>query len=153
MKESQQQEIIKRYLLGDLLDQPAADEIERRLMTDDTFAEEVSICEDELIDHYIRKRLNSTERAKFENHFLLSPEMKERVQFAQIFKDHLDEQKTAIEEQQKEKSYFNWLPKILRSPAPAMLVILLVCGSGLFSKFMERSVLLNQGLPVLIIPR
>lgn len=131
MKISRERENIKRYLLGDLADEEVWQNIERRLMTDDVFAEEMRICEDELIDDYLERRLTEQERTRFENHFLISPERRERLQFARTFKTYLAKEKTPAQQQREKKSFFDWLPPFIPTPVFTALVVLLLCGIGL----------------------
>jgi hypothetical protein len=77
-----------QYLLGDLSDDGLR-EIEERLMIDDEYFRALHAAEDELIDAYILNGLTPTERARFENHFLCSPERREGVVFAAAFRKYL----------------------------------------------------------------
>lgn len=128
MKLSREQENIKKYLLGDLNDEELQQNIERRLMIDDEFAEEVSICEEELIDDYLAERLSESARAGFENHFLALPEMRDRLRFALVFKAHLDEQKPDAQVKPEKKNFINRLRLSFPVPAFAALAVLLIGG-------------------------
>jgi len=152
MKESQEREIIKKYLLGNLENEDARQDIERRLMTDDSFEEEISIYQDELIDDYLGGRLNREERGNFENHFLLSPDNREKLEFAHTFKNHLDEQKRAAQKPEEKNVFFYWLRRWLRAPVTqTALVVLLTCGIGLFGiwYFLSRQPELGSGVSAL----
>ena len=69
---------IKKYLLGQLAGADLA-EIERRLLTDDEFYEEVQIMEDELVDEYVNSELSADERRLFEKNFLADPESRSKL--------------------------------------------------------------------------
>jgi hypothetical protein len=79
---------IRRYLLGQLTDSER-EQVEARLLTDDSFFEEVLIAEDELADDYARGALSGAELAGFSQYFLASPERREKVQFAGAFRSYL----------------------------------------------------------------
>ncbi len=69
---------IRRYLLEDLNEQER-EQLERGLMSDDDLAELLLLGEDELIDEYISGTLSEQERAKFSQHFLRVPELRDDV--------------------------------------------------------------------------
>ncbi|MCA1615613.1 MAG: hypothetical protein LC800_16235, partial [Acidobacteria bacterium] len=72
---------IRRYLLGTAA--PAeVEQIERRLLADPAFYDEVSASEDELLDEYVGGRLAARERENFESVFLAAPERRQKLGFA-----------------------------------------------------------------------
>ena len=76
---------IRRYLLGTAA--PAEREgIERRLLADPAFYDEVSAGEDELLDEYLGGRLPPRERAAFESVFLAAPERQQKLRFARALR-------------------------------------------------------------------
>jgi hypothetical protein len=77
------EELIRRYLLGDCSEEERQ-EIERRMMTDGGFVEQVTLFEEELIDEYVRGMLPATERENFERYFLSTSEGLEQVKFATL---------------------------------------------------------------------
>src|SRR5947207_7080362 len=79
---------IKKYLLGQLAGADLA-EIERRLLTDDEFYEEVQIMEDELVDEYVNAELSPDERRLFEKNFLTDPESLNRLRLGRALDRHL----------------------------------------------------------------
>lgn len=85
--------MLRQYLLGQL---PEADlsQIEERLMSDSNVYEELSILEDELIDHYVRGQMSASDRTRFEN-YLRSTQNQQKVRFARAFTRYVD---TADEE-------------------------------------------------------
>lgn len=81
---------IRRYLLG--ASAPAEQEgIERRLLTDRAFYDEVSAGEDELLDEYLCGQLSTSERASFESTFLAAPERQQKLSFARALRRRIDE--------------------------------------------------------------
>jgi len=71
---------IKQYLLG-TLSQAARRRVEERLLTEESFFEEVLLGEDELIDQYINGTLSDESRDEFEQHFLSTPERQRKLRF------------------------------------------------------------------------
>jgi hypothetical protein len=74
-------EDIKRYLLGDASMQ-IQQTIEERLLTEESFLEELNFAEEELIDDYVGGGLSAAERTGFEQHFLSTPERHRKLRFA-----------------------------------------------------------------------
>lgn len=85
--QSDEPELLKNYLLGNV---PAAVEerIETRLLKDREYGEAIAAAQNELLDDYAAGALNAVERAKFEEHFLNTPERVEKLQFARVLGQH-----------------------------------------------------------------
>ena len=81
---SDQQEI-RRYLLGQLQDE-AQQKIEDRLMTENDLFEELEVSKDEIVEEYCAGELTTKERDWLEQHFLASPEGKQRRTLALALK-------------------------------------------------------------------
>ncbi len=75
------QKRIRKYLLGHLTEAEQG-EIEERLFTDDDLSEELEVSKDEVIEDYIASELSRKERRWLEQHFLASPEGRQRHRFA-----------------------------------------------------------------------
>ena len=70
-----------RYLLGDLT--PSEEEsVEKAYVSDDEAFHELLAAEEDLIDAYVAGGLSDSDRRRFEERFLVSPERRERVAFA-----------------------------------------------------------------------
>lgn len=74
-------EEIRRYLLGNVSPevQRAAEE---RLLTEESFLEELNSIEEELIDDYVGADLSRDDRERFERHFLSTDERQRKLRFA-----------------------------------------------------------------------
>ena len=83
--EDEDQELICRYLLGELPDHEQA-ELERRYFIDDELFQRLLKIEDELIDKYVRGEFSDQECERLEKHFLKSKEHRKRVIYAQAVK-------------------------------------------------------------------
>ena len=139
-RQNQEQNSAKRYLLKQLTVAEQHD-VELRLLSDDDFAAEVEIAEDELIDEYINQELSRQEREHFEQNFLITPERHSKLISAQAFKRYLDRIPAPSP---KKRSLFevlrDWLlpPSrgslgFLSSPISAALTVLIIAGLGLFT--------------------
>jgi len=85
---------IRRYLLGDL-DEEARQEVERRLLTEEDFFEELLFVEEELADQYLNEELSAGERRGFEGHFLSTPERRRKLRFAKTLGRYVAENSSA----------------------------------------------------------
>lgn len=79
---------LRQYLLGQLTD-PAREEFEQRLFSDDDLFEELLAAEDELIDESLAGELSGDDRESFARFFLITPEREQRLWFRRALKRHL----------------------------------------------------------------
>ncbi|MDQ6785885.1 MAG: hypothetical protein M3033_03585 [Acidobacteriota bacterium] len=80
------QELIKRYLLGEASAEEA-ERLEDLYFADNEAFEQLSIGEDELVSDYVQNRLAPTEREQFETVFLRTAERQDKVKIAgQLYK-------------------------------------------------------------------
>ena len=89
-----EQETIRRYLLGQAPPEDSS-KVEERLLTDGEFYQELLIVEDELIDQYLSGELSEPDRKSFEPHFLLLPERQQKLRFARSLKKYVSSVGTA----------------------------------------------------------
>jgi anti-sigma factor RsiW len=89
MAKDDDQELIYRYLLGEL---PEADqsELEQRYFTDDALFERLIAIEDELINRYARNESSDEERQRMESFYLRSQTRRKRLMFTQALMRYLD---------------------------------------------------------------
>src|SRR5207247_11467037 len=80
--------MIKRYLLGELTEE-GQQEIEERLLRDSDYFEHLQVCEDELVDEYVRGGLPPDDQRRFDNHFLSTPERHEKLSFARALRRYV----------------------------------------------------------------
>lgn len=80
---SPEEKLIRRYLLGEL---PEAERVrlEDRLFADDDFAEQLAALKLELADEYAHAELSETDRQRYEQRFLSSPQEQAHVAFAAV---------------------------------------------------------------------
>lgn len=90
---NEEREAIRQYLLGRA---PEAEltGLEERIISEDSFYEEVLIAEDDLIDQYLSGALSDPERTGFVSHFLVTNERLEKFRFSKNLRKYLDAQAT-----------------------------------------------------------
>lgn len=81
MLKETQDSLMVRYLLGELPQQEQT-ALENLLFTSDEAFERMSESENRLVDDYVRGRLTSSSRTRFEEHYLASPLHRRRVTIA-----------------------------------------------------------------------
>ena len=86
--ESNEQQILRTYLLGQSSPEDSS-RFEERLLTDESFYDELLIAEEDLIDEYLTEELSEAERRHFESHFLLVPERRQQLRFARAFRKYV----------------------------------------------------------------
>lgn len=82
-----EKEIIE-YFLGGLSDEEA-DSFEELYFTDESIFELMEITEDRLVEKYVNNRLSATDKARFEKHYLVSPQRYEKVQEQKVFAEFI----------------------------------------------------------------
>lgn len=85
----QEQETIRRYLLGETTQEDSS-WFEEQLLADGDLFQELLIAEDELIDQYLRDELTPNERRGFETHFLLAPERQQKLHFGRALRKYVN---------------------------------------------------------------
>ncbi len=98
--ETQKDNLMRRYLLGEMSDEERS-AIEEQFLENDDFFEEIAAFEDELFYEYKQNRLTASERIAFEEKFLKSAQDREKAAFAEAFLQ-------TTEKIEKEKSPSFW---------------------------------------------
>ena len=75
--------LIRRYLLGNVTDEEQS-RVEERLLINDHYFNLLDAAEEDLIDGYVREALDAGDRLRFERHFLRAPGRAESVQFSRV---------------------------------------------------------------------
>jgi hypothetical protein len=127
-------ELLIRYLLGEL-DEKEQEDVEEQYISNPEFFEELVAVEDDLIDAYAEGGLSQERRARFEDHFLISPERKTRVGFAEAWMNYVSGQSVGAEKPSavKEKGFLSFL-RAAASPSPllaAAVVLITILAGGL----------------------
>jgi len=89
MKPDTKDQLVHRYLLGDLPEEEQLS-LERDYFTNPEVFERVWEIENDLVDRYVRGMLNHNENTLFEQNYLASPVHRERVTFATALLERVD---------------------------------------------------------------
>jgi hypothetical protein len=131
---------ITKYLLG-ALPEAEIEEFDEMSVSDENFAQQLRIVENDLVDAYVKGELSGEALKQFQTHYLESPLRREKVFFAQTFHKTLD--KTTVEEPEKIRIRETHRPSFFRLPQvlawSAAGVLLLLCGYLLFENYGLRS--------------
>lgn len=120
---------LRKYLLG-ILDAAQTEEIEKNLVSDEKYFQEIQIVEAEIIQDFVDKKLNQEEKKAFEENFIITKERREQINFARALRKLVDEKpKPQIE---KNPSFFDSLKSFFLSPIPAFCGVLAIVGISVF---------------------
>ncbi|HEX8888605.1 MAG TPA: hypothetical protein VF779_05490 [Pyrinomonadaceae bacterium] len=131
-------ERIIAYLLGEL---PAeeSDQFEDECFAEEHWPMQISLAEEDLIDHYLRGELTTEQRQRFEQNYLTTEARKERVVMAASLLRHVDEQShDSIAEDAREVTWIGRLraswggPRWALTTALALASIVIVVGGLLW---------------------
>jgi len=85
-----QEQIIQRYLLGELTE-VEQEALEQRYFNDRLLFEQMVQAENALVDRYARGLLSPEVRDRFESYYLAHPKRRERARFAEALAAKLDQ--------------------------------------------------------------
>jgi len=147
MKIDQRENLIRRYLLGELAEADQA-ALEQELLLDRGKFDQVWAVENELIDSYVRGEMSRADRERFEGHYLASPLHRERVAIAESFLTDIDQPFGETVEARAKEPVVPWRRRFsLRSPRPVFgvgLVMALLLTFSLVWLYIERVRLTGQ---------
>lgn len=135
--------LIRKYLLGELEPNPV-ESIEERLLRDDTLIALVLLVEDELIEDYARGALSSSEQERFKSHFLSTRKRQQKLVMVQEIRRHASAVAAAPVSAPKSKSWRLWF-LFPRWKLAALTVLLIALGIGVWRIFIYRSAI-DRGL-------
>ncbi|MEK6334323.1 MAG: hypothetical protein AABM67_05185 [Acidobacteriota bacterium] len=137
-------EEIRRFLLGTLSPEEAA-EFEERLLGDSELYEELSVAEDELIDQFLSGEMPAFERERMETHFLRTPERMKQLSFARTLRNYVSANKLEgpARELKPEKKPSFWSTIFSKNPGLAYslavaLLLVLVGGVWFTGRLLNR---------------
>ncbi len=131
MKEYGDNEILTRYLLGEL-NEEEKERVEGRYLGEREFFELLLEVEDDLIDAYALGNLKGAERERFEKHFLRSPARHNRVEFAEAWAAYLDRlPQTSPTEKSSENVFFNLFRNRAAMVPLAAMALLMIASAWL----------------------
>ena len=126
--------LLVNYLLGNLTEEEQA-AVEDRTFVDPDFLVAVEATEADLIDAYVHGDYSPTERRRFEQRFLASPERRKKVAFARDLARVAAETKAAEAALTTRVSRWRWLVAWVREGTPAFQLAaglaVLICIAGI----------------------
>lgn len=147
MRDTDENKLINRYLLGELSEDELA-QVEERYFADEDFFARLVDAENSLVDSYVRGNFSVVERGKFERQFLTTPQRRQKIKFAQSLNRAITEAQTnaatnviAFEDKRnvanRENSWWQSLAGVFNFQSPALAfgmaaVLLLIVCAGLF---------------------
>ena len=151
MKITQNENMIRRYLLGELAEAEQA-ALEQELLIDRGKFDQVWAVENELVDSYVRGEMSRADRKRFESHYLATPLHRERVAIAESFLTEIDQTVGERVEVSEKEPVVHWGRSFpLRSPRPVfgpvfamVLVMALLLTFSLVWSYIERARLTGQ---------
>jgi hypothetical protein len=90
-----EEEILRNYLLGNLLPEEQS-QVEERLFLDREYFQSLQVAEDDLIDDYVYEELSTAERERFEAYYLSTPDRYEAVRLARALKSYISNNAQAV---------------------------------------------------------
>jgi len=138
-------QLLKRYLLGEL---PAGEQrrLEEMFFSDAPAFERLSALEDDLIDDYVCDDLSASQREKFEKHFLVSPERRERLDLAQALVAAVSEQSKPIAAAQPAAPWWETVLDFLRLQNPTFRFALVAASLVILVSYGTKETLENSDL-------
>jgi tetratricopeptide (TPR) repeat protein len=85
---------LRQYLLGELSEADEA-EVEVRLLSDESYFEELEVVENELLDEYVQNTVSADERAKLNRRLLRNKQQQQKLAFATALNAESDERAAA----------------------------------------------------------
>lgn len=118
---------LRKYLLGQIIEQDEIDLIEDRLLEDREYFSELERVEEELIESYVFDELNEEELKGFKKLFLTDPERLEKIKFTKLLRNYAANSNQNEEASEKRGFWGSWFFK----PQFAFgLVLILVVAGG-----------------------
>jgi hypothetical protein len=121
---SQEQQLIRQYLLGLAAPEDSLLVEEQLLLAGDAFYQELLIAEDELVDEYLSDHLTEFERQRFETHFLQAPERRQKLGFARALRRYVDLAGTSRQPEANASSLSPEVPSVPHPPPAKFLSFL-----------------------------
>jgi hypothetical protein len=147
------EELISRYLLGELPEEQQV-EIEDRAFSDKDYLAGITAIENDLIDEYVRGELSAADQKQFESRFLASAERRKRVEFASALRTVVSESTVPKKNVVHDKPSWSWRDSLYAflnglNPAArlafvAAMILLIVGAAWLFTETLRLRRQVNQ---------
>ena len=123
---------LKQFLLG-TLPESENEELDLRIISDESFAEELSLAEHELIEDHLEGSLSGDETARFESNFLVSPERRAMLREISLLKEFAKKQIASLEQEtlvakpsSRSGSFFSFYFRPLLAGAAILIAVLAI---------------------------
>lgn len=121
---------LKQYLLGNL-DEKETEQIDLKIISDESFEEKLLIVEHSLIEDFIEQNLSAEEKNLFYRNFLISPEREKMVEqiaaLKRVAKRKVSEEAKSESDDASEDGFFQNLFRALTlQPAKAVFGVLII---------------------------
>lgn len=136
---------LKRYLLGEL---PLYDQrrVEEQFFSDAQAFERLAAIEDDLIDDYVCGDLSRRQREKFEKHFLVSPERRERLALAQALAATVSAKPKPVVANQASTPWWESILQFFTLQGPSIRYAMVAASLGILIFYGTRETLENRDL-------
>jgi type II secretory pathway component PulM len=125
MKPKVNDELMLKYLLGELSEEEQS-KFEEEFLTNDQAYEQLVVLEDELVYEYLQGELTPAQRERFAQRFLNSPEGRQKAVFAQLLTDKAAEYAPPGRSRQTSeifsvaRSWWHSLQSLISLPSPGL---------------------------------
>lgn len=132
-------DLILRYLLG-ILPEGQTDDFDELAVMDEEVFERIEMVENDLVDRYVNRELDSGENALFEKNYLASPLRREKLEFARSLRQYGERElasrenatitqaeRSSVEKKSGISSRFSW-PGLFSGVQPAFRFAIAACG-------------------------
>ena len=146
MRDFDKEQLLNKFLLGQLSEAERA-AVEDRIISDDDFFERLLAAEDEMIDAYTGHELSAEERRLFETQFHSAPHNLERLEFAKTLRQSLVEKRGESISGLEVKSRWSRFVQDFRFNRPlawATAMVLLVVALGAIWIFINRNGIVDE---------
>jgi hypothetical protein len=140
MPDFDKEQLLKKFLLGQLSEDERA-AVEDRIISDDDFFERLLVIEDEMIDAYTGGELSAGERKLFEIQFHSAPHNLERLEFANTLRQFLVERQSEsnrVEVRSRRTTFVQYF-RFNRPLAWATAMVLVAVAFGAIWIFISRT--------------
>lgn len=132
------EETVREYLLRRITDEATLEAVEELMFTDDQFCNQVALAEDDLINDYVRGKLNAVDSASFEKTLTTDEERRRQTSFTKEIRKRALAADAAVKQPER-RSFFAPLNALLRYPQYAGVLAILIVVVLLSLILMRRS--------------
>src|SRR5258706_4333862 len=129
-------ETVREYLLGRVSDETTLEGIEELLFTNEEFCSQVALAEDEIINDYVRGRLNRADAESFRATLPADAERRFKLEMAQALKEKALARDLKTTE--ATPSFFDSIFPLFRQPVYARALTVLLIAAVVLAVYLTR---------------